>query len=538
MKQAVPVRHAMTAIIAAALCCMAFMGPAAGQERGQAGEEAAAVSPEEIIDPHFTGKHCDTCHLSVPEPGDADPRLAFGADDVAMCNSCHDSEYVTADLHPVNIVPRREENTVRVPEDLPLYGGRITCRTCHDVVLQCLGKPSDQYRNINFLRGAPYQKTTDLCFRCHQRDAYKKTNPHEQLDPEGRIIEDRCLYCHQSLPDQGIDAAVPSVTFKTETSTFCASCHGEEEALHPAGVNHIQQPDEDMLSAIAAAERTHDVILPLFRGAIFCGTCHNPHDEGVITRSAAARGAAEELKLRLDGKKEICVACHSEKEEIPPEKIDPADIRQLDALIPLSRGEGIPSYHQSFIEKKCRACHSITPDDPGPPMVYKMCFQADCHDTSLIQKPFKHGEALQAHCLLCHSQHGSQFGAHIVNDQQKLCKACHPFLGAPDDSEKTDAGDDYHGLYYGLFEELVSDQEMTCSYCHGEDHSGRVSGTGIIPCYRCHNYIERLVRNKPGRQPDIHHSLDGFAGRTCTSCHDPHSSIYPDLLKDQPETYQ
>ena len=494
--------------------------------------------PEEIINPHFTGKDCDTCHEGAPEPGDSNLRLKFGGDDIAMCNSCHEAEQVKGEIHPVGITPP-EGNSINIPDEFPLYEGKVTCRTCHDVYLQCKAKPSVQFENIDFLWGAPYKKTTDFCFRCHKIEDYKKTNPHEQLDKEGNIIEERCLYCHQTLPDPYTVSGIENVGFRTETSTFCVACHGEKETLHPANANHMLAPSQDMLTAIEASENKHGVILPLLNGEVFCGTCHNPHEKGVIKREEAAKGSDAEYQIRLDWSYDLCITCHIEKEDLSTREID-IDIQDKD-LILSTRGEDIPSYHKSFLEKKCRACHIITRESPERPTVYKMCFQTDCHDASLIGGTFKHSDAEKGNCLLCHSQHGSQYGAHIVNDQQKLCKACHPLLSRMEERDKEneeEEGEDFHDYYLALFRKLVPDQEVTCSYCHGEDHSEKVYENGIGTCYKCHNYTKQLIKGEKGKPKNIHETFIRFVRDNCTYCHDPHSSSYPHLLKEEPESYK
>jgi len=453
-----------------------------------------------------------------------------------MCNSCHQTEYMKGDLHPVGIVPP-EGDTIKVPTELPLYEGKVTCRTCHDVYMQCQAQPSVQFENINFLRGAPYKKTTDLCFRCHNIEVYKKTNPHEQRDEEGNIVKERCLYCHQSLPDPDTVSGIEEVTFKTETSTFCAACHGEEETFHPANANHIRAPSQEMLTAIEESEKKFGVILPIFKGEVFCGTCHNPHDKGIIKREEASKGSEVEKRVRLDWSYDLCVACHSEKEDLSTREVH-IDIQDKD-LTPPTGGEDIPSYHKSFLEKKCRACHTITRESPERPTVYKMCFQVDCHDASLVGETFKHRDALEGNCLFCHSQHGSQYGAHIINDQQKLCKACHPLLIGMEESEKEEEkGEDFHDYYLTLFRKLVPDQEISCSYCHGEDHSEKIYKEGIVTCYQCHNYIKQLVKGEKGKPKNIHETFIRFIRNNCTLCHNPHSAPYPYLLKEEPESYK
>ena len=174
------------------------------------------------------------------------------------------------------------------------------------------------------------------------------------------------------------------------------------------------------------------------------------------------------------------------------------------------------------------------------PNVFKMCFVADCHDTAeLLGERFTHRDAAEGNCLLCHSQHGSQYGAHILNDQQKLCRACHPLLPPiAGDQEADDRGPDLHDYYYGLFRELAPDLKATCGFCHGEDHSSRVKEKGIVSCYQCHNYIEMLVSTKKERAENAHEAFPRFAGNSCTTCHNPHSAPYQYLLKDEPESYK
>jgi predicted CXXCH cytochrome family protein len=492
----------------------------------------------EIINPHFTGKDCAICHEGTPRADDTTALLKFGGDDIAMCNSCHQTEYLKGDLHPVAVAPSPDD-TIRVPPELPLYGGRVTCRTCHDVYLQCRKRPSLQFENINFLRGAPYKKTVDLCFRCHALDIYKKTNPHQQVDEAGNLIKESCLYCHQTLPDPDATASIDEVTFKTETSTFCFACHGEEEKLHPARANHILPVPGEMTRSIGATEQQERVSLPLFKGEIFCGTCHNPHDKGVIKREAAAKVADEKLRLRLEASYQLCVACHSDKRDLRTRQTDIV-ISDKDLSVG-GRGGEIPS-HVEFLDKNCRACHAITRQNPDRPTVYKMCFAADCHDTSLMAGPFKHRLVQQGNCLLCHNQHGYLFGAHIVNDQQKLCRACHPLI-TPMEENGTDAGrkeqgGDFHDYYLQLFRKLLPDREISCRYCHGEDHSSAIYGKGIIPCYQCHNYIKELIANKPGKGKNIHDTFTRFVRNKCTHCHDPHSSSFPHLLQEEPDSYK
>ena len=517
-------RPLLAALLSALVCGAPCLSPADTQAE-------TARAAENIIDPHFTGRDCDVCHTTVPEPGQTAVNLKFGGDDVALCNSCHEKDTVPSDLHPVGVTAARTA-AITVPEGLPLYDGAVTCRTCHDVYLQCRESPRKHFENIDFLRGGPYPKTSDLCFRCHSKEAYAKVNPHRQTDEAGRIIETQCLYCHQTLPDPDDASGIDDVDFKTDTATFCAACHGKQKALHPAGAEHAVELPSDMQDARTAAEKRFGADLPLFNGRVFCGTCHNPHDRNIIKRKAAAAGSDAESRLRLEKSYDLCVACHRDKADMASREKDVAVV--VPEVSARQEPAEAPVYHKSFLEKKCRACHAVTRSEPQPPLVFKMCFQSGCHEPALIAETFQHGEALNANCLLCHNQHGSQYGAHVVNDQNILCSACHPLLGTARETGDTRPEQDFHDRYQALFRQLLPGREISCSYCHGDNHQELIQDTGIVPCYQCHSYIKKLIADKAGKPRDVHETL---AQDRCSACHDPHSSPYRYLLRDEPESY-
>jgi predicted CXXCH cytochrome family protein len=490
-------------------------------------------SEDEMINPHFTGKDCDICHESIPKFGQKEIHLKFKGNDIDMCNSCHNSEYAKGDIHPAGISPP-EGDSIHIPPELPLYEGKITCRTCHDVYKQCKINSSEQFENMFFLRGAPYKKKTDICFLCHKKDYFIKINPHKQINENGEIMQEKCLYCHQSLPDPESVTDMQEVVFKTGPSELCTSCHSVEESCHPAKANHMISLSDDNRTVIKESEIKYNVIFPLLENKkIFCGTCHNPHEKGVIKLEKAAKGSDEEYRLRLDWSYDLCVACHKNKEDLFSRVIN-IDLPEKELSSP-PMDEGVPSYHKSFIEKKCRACHKITRESPERPVVFKMCFQVDCHNASLVGKAFKHSDARKGNCLICHNAHGSQYGGHILNDQDKLCKSCHPLLGKREKSPGDKTEEDFHDYYVALMKKLVPDWKITCSSCHGEDHSGKIPETGIIPCFACHNFIKKLIEGKKFKPEDVH---DNCKDKICCECHDPHSSPYQFILKDKPETYK
>ncbi|MGA1844615.1 MAG: hypothetical protein ACMUIS_08645 [bacterium] len=143
----------------------------------------------ERINPHSAGIFCIFCHNSEPREEGGPLDLKYDGDRVTVCTRCHNNERARADNHPVNISPSQGKG-IQLDERFPLHQGKVTCVTCHDI--RCQGGE----RNPKFLRGGPYEKRVDACLICHKRESYRAVNPHEQIDEQGKLKKDRCLYCH------------------------------------------------------------------------------------------------------------------------------------------------------------------------------------------------------------------------------------------------------------------------------------------------------------------------------------------------------
>jgi hypothetical protein len=263
------------------------------------------------INPHWRGTFCLSCHDKMPKKGET-PTFLFDGDIIKVCNRCHDTEEATADIHPVGMVPSDDE-TISIPKEFELTNGVLTCATCHDLKTQTELNEEERKRNPLFLRGGPYYDRTDICFKCHNPEAYGQQSPHIQLDNNGEVIESRCLFCHSSRPDVEVKGIRPKM-FKGDVSTFCYGCHAGKEENHPVGVTHLgRDPSEERRDCIKKTEKQEKgLILPLYEDRLFCGTCHNPHQKGVL-KGAASSGAGKQHKLRLPKGYEMCVACHCDK---------------------------------------------------------------------------------------------------------------------------------------------------------------------------------------------------------------------------------
>jgi hypothetical protein len=239
---------------------------------------------------------CKNCH-STKNPQLSDASFAFGMDPSQLCSYCHNYQ---ENHHPVDFVP-----TVSYDENMPLFGGKIKCLTCHK-----MHDGSNYAGTDKLLRGGPFEDRRESCFLCHDEGAYAELNPHEMLDEQGQIRQVNngpvCLVCHSKKPDPAVDRT-NDVRFRADVAFLCWRCHPPMPGTF-FDEHFLVTPREETLQLMLNTEAQHQVILPLVpRGRITCSTCHNPHQEGVMQHIGAAKGADAPSRLRIQP---TCVACH------------------------------------------------------------------------------------------------------------------------------------------------------------------------------------------------------------------------------------
>jgi predicted CXXCH cytochrome family protein len=214
----------------------------------------------------------------------------------ADCQQCHDYEQ---NHHPVNFKPLGE-----IP--LPLSDGNITCTTCHNEDHRSGGD--------NYLRGGPYRQSREICFKCHQPPDYAGVNAHVMLDEAGKVKTiigglPVCRICHVDMPDPEVDRS-EDVQFRAGVGFLCWRCHQPMANARLLDEHFRVEPPKQMLPVIEKNEKAMNVLLPMVpRGRITCSTCHNPHQQGVIRREAAAKGADSPERLRIPSPR-LCFVCH------------------------------------------------------------------------------------------------------------------------------------------------------------------------------------------------------------------------------------
>jgi len=549
---------------------------------------------EEVVNPHWTGKDCIECHLEE-YPQEKSAPLQFGGDSIKLCNRCHETEFARTDIHPVG-VPLMDAMKKNIPKNFPLENGKVGCLTCHDPLPPMKEDFARQKVDPAFLRGGPYEVLVKFCFYCHRQEEYRKTNPHKQLDAKGQIDKDRCLFCHASLPDPAKAHAMGEVTFKSELALYCVSCHPAEKTGHPSRADHLVTLPGFLKESIPVQLEEAHVELPLDGDRIFCGTCHNPHEKGVIQRKEAQAGASEPNFLRLNGGYDLCVICHTDKkltergEQFAQKQDEPYPIKKL------------LSFHEPFKENKCKLCHVITPERREKPKAMLFCFSQDCHKSELLDKEFVHERTVGENCYLCHLGHASVYEKLLKDNQEPLCRSCHPLLrdtnqriaaeteveekenlrddvsqgdvmpeegevtvqsveGGKDTSpseEAAGAGEeetgselaevapdvvsiqDYqksskeHSIFTEYLKVTPVPEGSECGFCHSPKHKSNIGTMDIENCSKCHVFVNDILSRTSPVPINVHQT---FKEKVCSVCHDPHAGPYQYLLKEPLETY-
>ncbi len=230
----------------------------------------AAATNSFVIRPHFRRSLCFACHANTDD-------YALRNDDVnALCNRCHASGYIPANIHPLRKVP----TTITVPKGWPLTEGALTCLTCHDQ------GHTDQSQQRRMLHGGPYVSRQEVCRNCHSMTDLETSKIHQDIN-KGKS----CEMCHKIRPQQGKDT-IETVTFIADPDLLCLRCHdqsGTDNMVHHTDVMG-REITEDHLP----------VKLPLWKGRVICATCHNPH---------LLNASGKRLRESLGGS-DLCLGCH------------------------------------------------------------------------------------------------------------------------------------------------------------------------------------------------------------------------------------
>lgn len=286
---------------------------------------ALLMNPAEAMaaaeNPHWNDNGCDSCHTqAVLKKGQ--PIRLKETNPRKLCEACHNNDDAHDLPHASDIkIPKKMLAQLPASFRNALDNGVATCINCHDVPAQCLSERRKEKRNNpKFLRNGPYRNRTDICYQCHNPNVYSKFNPHDQLTDDNKLRQETCDFCHDTSKDLAKAKNINEVGFnvKKDLSNICNGCH--VWIPHPGGkflfanqgrqVEHLVVPPDRIKKQMQRMAKKNGIILPLdpTTGKVFCATCHNPHEKGVLKIAAADKGADSNKRLRMQ---EICNNCHT-----------------------------------------------------------------------------------------------------------------------------------------------------------------------------------------------------------------------------------
>jgi predicted CXXCH cytochrome family protein len=445
--------------------------------------------------------------LVLPLRADIHPVPLDKNTDAAKCLECHGDKAKGKNVHTAISMGCLSCHEIRVNKDITRVKLITTtpsslCFTCH-----ADKNPAD-------IKGVVHTPARRDCLKCH--DPHQSDNKFQLLKAtSGDAKENICLTCHTiglNVPEKGSRHAALDMG--------CETCH----VTHKTGERGKQEFDFHLTKATPA----------------LCIDCHDPKD-------TALQKAHQNQPFGTAN----CVQCHDPHQSAAPKLL-------------------AKYTHPPFADKQCEVCHAPAKDGKvvlTQPDAKSLC--VTCHDekakqieSAKVQHPGAAGD-----CTDCHNPHASKYIALPKTNPVEICLGCHsdiadlakkPVHHQPAFIQGCGTCHQPHG---GEREKLLRAEGNTlCLECHGpdtvpvEDKAAGVlkifNGTVRLPDdYYKRNKVPVLPLKYGKGHPIMGHPVSDVPDPTdvtkfiqkmnCLTCHQPHSSAYPDLLaKDQQNNTQ
>lgn len=273
------------------LCPLCISRPDdAPRVRGETRPPSHLTIPDSI-NPHGDPNLCARCHNEGAEPDEDNVRIE-------SCVECHQADAHLSEIHPT-FFPG-DHDLAPVFEGAPLLpDGHSTCITCHGISCRV------DRANRAMLRGGPWPRESDFCFRCHQPERFQAINPHlETADANS------CLLCHTAEIENETAGYRPGPGSLLPQPQLCLTCH-KDVAHEGEHVGNSLRNNRLKRNSATTLERFMDrtgIELPLGPDdTILCSTCHDTSPS--CGKTGEMTPAAHSRLLRAP-KEQICYACH------------------------------------------------------------------------------------------------------------------------------------------------------------------------------------------------------------------------------------
>jgi predicted CXXCH cytochrome family protein len=310
-------------VLALAACCICWVLFTSPRTLAQDAPQAPAA-----LNPHWSKDGCGQCHGADSPPA----RIPLAKVD-ALCLRCHDGKSAVNEIHPIGRAVNAK--VMDFPKGWPLNEARLTCATCHDVIMACKADATRPDENSAMLRKPPQSKA--FCLSCHREEQFPKFNPHLMLTAERKVVEEKCLACHKPVPDRDLATPTGKADLVTEQFALCKSCHPHhEDQFNPGHIGAKVKPEmlafmraresvglaaaapsKELIAKLKAEGARPTLLRPDAQNTLRCTTCHNPHPAGLFKPGTpAAFGAMRVVgggRVVTPARNEhFCSNCHSD----------------------------------------------------------------------------------------------------------------------------------------------------------------------------------------------------------------------------------
>jgi predicted CXXCH cytochrome family protein len=224
------------------------------------------------------------------------------------------------------------------------------------------------------------------------------------------------------------------------------------------------------------------------------------------------------------------------------------------------REEAVASIHAPFAGHQCMACHSSESSFQAATGV-EAC--GKCHPSYYENKPddWTHGPVAVGRCSMCHKGHKSQYPGLLVKPQPELCFGCHQsvqVLSRPYHAQAARVPcSQCHDPHSAGNRLLLADSrtyrrrefarkylpsphaawnKQQCNNCHQSERSNLLRSDVNTVCLACHKDIQSPAATSAPSfsmtallvKVPLH---DPVRRGQCISCHTPHRSTRPHLIK-------
>ncbi len=423
--------------------------------------------------------------------------------DPATCIACHEDKTKGKSVHSAIAMGCTSCHEIRVNKEVTRV--KLITTTSHALCLTCHAD-----KNSADLKGTVHPAAVRDCVKCH--DPHASENKYQLLKPEsGDQKENLCLSCHKigvNVPEKGSRHAALDMGCETCHVThkvgelgkaefdfhltkappaLCIDCHDVKSA--DLQKSHQNQPFEtaNCVSCHDPHESAAPKLMAKFTHPPFadkqCEVCHAPAKDGKVV-------------LTQPDAKALCVTCHDDKAKL----IDTAKVPH-----PGAAGD-------------CTDCHSPHASrQPGLPKTNAVDICLGCHSdlADAAKKPYHHQPAFKQGCATCHQPHGGD-NDHLLRsaNTNALCLECH----GPDREPRKLEAEHLLTIFNGsvkLPEDYFSKNKVVVlPLKYGTGHP-----------VEAHPVSDLMDPAHPGKV---------LTPMNCLTCHQPHSSLQPDLLvKDQ-----